>query len=162
YEKELIDALEQVILAALADRQPARLEWGVGEVGFAKNRRTAGGPVDHDLPVLVVRSADDDAIRAVYLSYACHCVTLSDNRISGDWAGFAQQAIEQRHPGAVALVSIGCGSDSNPDTGVTGKNVAAAAAQGAEIADEVERLVRTQPRAIAGERTPTLNHMALP
>src|SRR5262249_50725251 len=52
---ELTDRLEAVALDALGDLQPAKLSWGVGKVTFAVNRRTKGGPVDHDLPVLVVR-----------------------------------------------------------------------------------------------------------
>src|SRR5207237_7719913 len=55
YTAELTDKLEKVAVAALADRKPARLSWGIGTVGFAVNRRTKGGPVDHDLPMLVVR-----------------------------------------------------------------------------------------------------------
>ena len=66
---------------------------GVGPVAFAVNRRTKGGPLYHDLPVLVARDPKGK-VRAVYTSYACHCVTLSDNKISGDWAGYAQQAIQ--------------------------------------------------------------------
>src|SRR5207302_1083419 len=79
YSAELTDRLEQVALAALAARQPARLSWGIGQVTFAKNRRPIGGPVDHDLPVLVVRGLQG-AVRAVYVNYACHCVTLSNNK----------------------------------------------------------------------------------
>ena len=75
--------------------------------------------------------ADQARPRAIYVTYACHCVTLSDNKISGDWAGYAPRAIEIKHPGAMALVSIGCGSDSNPSSGVTGdKTDVAAAARG--------------------------------
>lgn len=162
YDAELTDALEKVALAALAERRPSRLEWAVGKVGFAKNRRTPGGPVDHDLPMLVVRDAADDAIRAIYVTYACHCVTLSDNKISGDWAGYAQQAIEAKHPGAIALVSIGCGSDSNPDSGVTGANTAAAAGQGAQIAEEVERLLAGTLKPITGQASATLEWIELP
>lgn len=140
YTAELTDRLEQVSLAALKDRKPARLSWGVGSAAFAKNRRTAGGPIDHDLPLLAVKDLDGK-LRAVWVSYACHAVTLSNNRISGDWAGYAQAAIEKNHPGAVALVSIGCGADQNPLSGVTGDKVEIAAGQGAEIAAEVERLL---------------------
>lgn len=43
YTRELTEHLQRVALAALADRQPARLEWSVGKVTFARNRRTAGG-----------------------------------------------------------------------------------------------------------------------
>jgi putative membrane-bound dehydrogenase-like protein len=162
YTAELTDALEQVALAALADRAPSTLSWAVGKVGFAVNRRTPGGPVDHDLPILVVKSAADGSVRAIYLSYACHCVTLSDNKISGDWAGYAQEAIERTHPGVVALVSIGCGSDSNPNSGVTGSNTAAAADQGAQICDEVDRLLAGTLKSVSGALTAVLSHIDLP
>ncbi|HEX6960804.1 MAG TPA: neutral/alkaline non-lysosomal ceramidase N-terminal domain-containing protein [Lacipirellula sp.] len=162
YTAELTDWLEEVAVKALADRKPAKLSWAVGTVKFAMNRRTPGGPVDHDLPVLVVRSAEDDRIRAIYTTYACHCVTLSDNKISGDWAGFAQHAIEANHPGAIAMVSIGCGSDSNPNSGVTGGNYAAAADQGAQIAEEVERLLAGKQKPIAGSLAATFANIDLP
>ncbi|MCC6491582.1 MAG: neutral/alkaline non-lysosomal ceramidase N-terminal domain-containing protein [Pirellulales bacterium] len=161
YTAELTDAMERSALEALADRKPATLEWAVGSVGFAMNRRTPGGPVDHDLPVLVVKSPAG-AIRAIYVTYACHCVTLSDNKISGDWSGFAQDAMQRNHDGAIALVSIGCGSDSNPNSGVTGANTAAAAEQGAQIADEVERLLHGALTPVDGPLSVTLAHIDLP
>lgn len=162
YTAELIDALEKVALEALANRQPSTLEWSVGQVRFAKNRRTEGGPVDHDLPMLVVKNPSDESIRAIYVTYACHCVTLSDNKISGDWAGYAQEAIEHKHPGAIALVSIGCGSDSNPSSGVTGSNVAAAAEQGGEIATEVDRLLSGNLKPVSGAIAATMQSIDLP
>ncbi len=125
---------------ALEQMAPAKLQWTVGEVGFARNRRTPGGPVDHRLPTLFVLSPQGD-VRAVYVTYACHCVTLSHNKISGDWAGYAQEWLERKFPKAIALVSIGCGSDANPDSGVTGDRVDVASAQGAQIADEAARLL---------------------
>src|SRR5688572_12605870 len=82
YTKELADHIEKAALAALADRKPGRLEFGIGAGDLAMNRRTKGGPVDHDLPVLAVR-APDGKLRGVYVSYACHCVTLSNNKVSG-------------------------------------------------------------------------------
>ena len=91
YTVVFLDKLEKVALAALKDPQRATLWWGVGTVGFAGNRRTAGGPIDHDLPVLVIRDAKTEKVRAVYTSYACHCVTLSHNKIGGDWAGYAAE-----------------------------------------------------------------------
>ena len=152
YTKELADHLERVALAAIADCVPGQLEWGLGSVGFAINRRAMRdgrvvgigvnpkGPVDHDIPLLVVKSPAGE-VRAVYASYACHCVTLSNNKISGDWAGFAQLAIEKQWPGAISLISIGCGADINPSSGVTGDNVEVAAEQGQQIATEVKRLI---------------------
>src|SRR5579883_701399 len=161
YTADLTDKLEKVALAALADRKPARLSWGIGKVGFAINRRTKGGPVDHDLPILVVRDLKGK-VQAVYVSYACHCVTLSNNKISGDWAGFAQELIQDDFPGAIALVSGGCGADSNPNSGVTGDKVEIASRQGAEIAREVKHLVNGYLTPMTGKITTAVLRFELP
>jgi len=161
YTKEFINALERAALEAVADLRPARVSWGRGSVGFAVNRRTAGGPVDHDLPVLLVAEPDGKP-RAVYFSYACHCVTLSDNNIGGDWAGFAQLDIEARHPGVVALASVGCGADSNPSSGVTGSKVEICHAQGAEIATEVDRLLKAGLTPLTSLPDAQITHLDLP
>jgi hypothetical protein len=115
YTRELTDKLEQVALAALQDRRPATLAWGQTKAGFAANRRTKGGPADHDLPVLVARDQSGQ-VRALLMSYACHCTTLGStpNHICADWAGYAREYLERDHPGAVALVALGCGGDANP------------------------------------------------
>lgn len=115
YTRELTDHLEAVAEAALASRRPGRLLHGQGKVGFAANRRTPGGPVDHSLPILVAQDLEG-RILGVVANYACHCTTLGSqiNRTHGDWAGFAQEFIESDHPGAVAMITIGCGADSNP------------------------------------------------
>lgn len=140
YTRELTDNLERVSLAALKDLRPGRLDWAQGRAEFASNRRTKGGPVDHSLPVL--RATDlDGKVHAILVNYACHCTTLdpNDNKVSGDWAGFAQEAIEHDHPGAIALTVVGCGADSNPL-----KRLAPDGAQvnGRAIADEVNRLFK--------------------
>lgn len=115
YTAELTDKMEQVALAALKDRKPSKLAWGQGKATFAANRRTAGGPVDHDVPVLKV-TGKDGKIRALLINYACHCTTIAHdlNTICGDWAGYAQEYLEEEFPGAIALTAIGCGADSNP------------------------------------------------
>jgi putative membrane-bound dehydrogenase-like protein len=161
YTQEFTDKLEQVALAALKDRAPAQLSWGIGTADFARNRRTVNGPVDHDLPMLVVKDLRGK-IRAIYLSYACHCVTLSNNQISGDWAGYAQDLIQRDHPGAVALVSIGCGADANPNSGVTGNRADVAAGQGAEIAREVDRLLGGYLAPVAGRLSIAESRFELP
>ena len=98
--------------------------------------------MDHDLPVLAVHDREGK-LRAIYFSYACHCVTLSDNKISGDWAGFAQHTLQELFPGSIAMASVGCGADSNPSSGVTGANVTVCAGQGDQIAQEIKRLLAT-------------------
>ena len=144
YTRELTDKIEEVSLAALKDLKPARIEYGIGTHALAKNRRTPGGPVDHDLPVMAIKDPASGNLRAVYISYACHCVTLSHMKISGDWAGYAAEAIEKNHPGAIALTSIGCGADANPTSNVTGDKVGVAIEQGQQLAAATDRVLSQQ------------------
>jgi len=151
YAKELTARLEQVVLEALASRRPGRLSWTQGSVGFAANRRVlkegkwAGfgavpdAPADHSLPLLRVTDAEGK-LRAVVVNYACHNTTLRGNfkQIHGDWAGCAQESIEADHPGAVAMVTIGCGADADPCPHGT---VELCKQHGRAMADEVKRLL---------------------
>jgi hypothetical protein len=115
YTAEFLDNLEKAALQALKNRQPAHLQWGQSTAGFAMNRRVPAGPVDHDLPLLQVTDADGQTI-VVVTSYACHCTTLGPENpsVCGDWAGYAQEAIEREFPGAIALTLMGCGAECNP------------------------------------------------
>jgi hypothetical protein len=71
------------------------------------------GPVDHTVPVLAVRTPQGK-LTAVVFAYACHNTTLNFYKWCGDYAGFAQIALEKEHPGAMALFVAGCGGDQNP------------------------------------------------
>ncbi|HSI77907.1 MAG TPA: neutral/alkaline non-lysosomal ceramidase N-terminal domain-containing protein [Lunatimonas sp.] len=115
YTDRLTDQLVEVALASLEERAPALVSWGQGSMGFAKNRRTAGGPVDQSFPLMKITDPSGK-LKAVLVNYACHGTTLegSVNQIHGDWMGEAQLMIESNHPGTVAMVAIGCGADANP------------------------------------------------
>ncbi len=160
YTRELTDKMEQVALAALADRQPAGLAWSMGEVGFAINRRTATAvrPVDHALPVLRVTSLDGK-VRAIFTGYACHCTTLGFNIVHADWAGCAQQALERDFPGAIALTALGCGADQNPDPRRTMELVVQ---HGEALAAEARRLLNAEMKPIAGVLQCRTKEIALP
>lgn len=151
YTRQVVDHLEAVALAALADRRPCRLAWAEGQLGFAVNRRvlkegrwtgfgeTPTGPVDHSLPLIRITAADG-TLRGVLVNYACHCTTLtgSTNQVGGDWAGYAQEFIERAHPGVVAMITIGCGADANP---TPRGELAHAQQHGRALAEEVRRLL---------------------
>lgn len=126
YSRGLTEKLVTVIGAALGDLAPAQLSFGNGSAGFAMNRRTFAasgvknspnpkGPVDHDVPVLRVAGADGK-LRAVLFGYACHNTTLTGEfyQFSGDYAGYAQIALEKENPSATALFLMLCGADQNP------------------------------------------------
>ncbi|HET6408291.1 MAG TPA: neutral/alkaline non-lysosomal ceramidase N-terminal domain-containing protein, partial [Chthoniobacteraceae bacterium] len=161
YTREFTDKLVEVTLAAVTNAKPGRLEWGIGNLAFAKNRRTPGGPVDHDLPLLVVRGLDGK-IRAVWFSYACHCVTMANNKVGGDWAGFAMTELERDHPGAVALASIGCGADANPSERAEGDKSVPAEQQGRQLADEIRRMLTTPLKAVTAKPDTQLKSIDLP
>jgi hypothetical protein len=161
YSSELEQHLIDVASQAIADQKPARLSWGAGKVGFAFNRRRQGGPVDHDLPVLAIHGADGN-LQAVFTNYACHCVTLSDDMVSGDWAGYAAEQIQRRNPGCQAMIAIGCGADSNPRGGVLGNKAEAAEALGMEMAEEVQRVLATSLKPVTQSPEATVERISLP
>ena len=144
YTRELTNHLEAVALEALANRQLATLGWNIGSVSFAINRRSqkkgSYGPVDHSLRTL--RVVDDDGkLLAIVVRYTCHAVTMFGdfNRVCGDWPGYAQESIEQNHPGCIAMVTIGCAGDQKPNRQ---SKLEFAKEQGRAIATEVDRLLR--------------------
>jgi hypothetical protein len=164
YTREMLDKLESVAASALENRFTAMLSWNEGRVGFAANRRTQGGPVDHALPVLKVTDADGN-LRALAASYACHCTTCGGEvmQACGDWAGYAQEALERDHPGAVALIAIGCGADSNPSPrGGPDGGIALARQHGESLAAEVRRLLAAPFRPLPGHLTAALMKAPLP
>lgn len=128
YTTQMVDRMVGLVGEALANLAPASIAIGEGKTTFAVNRRNnreadvpgliaAGkplaGPVDHSVPVLTV-TRPDGALAAVLFGYACHPTTLSFTTWCGDYPGFAQLAIEAKHPGAMALFVNTCGGDQNP------------------------------------------------
>ena len=172
YTKELIDAMEQAALRALAARAPGRLCWGQGSVGFAANRRVLkkgkwvgfgvnpNGPTDHNLPVLRVTDPEGK-VRAVLMNYACHCTTLGGefNQVCAEWAGYACDDIERQYPGATALMIIGCGADANPELR---RNLDDAKSHAAALAREAYRLLSTSLAPLPGRITAQFQQIDLP
>lgn len=143
YRARLLDATTQLIDETLSSLAPATLEWSRARSGFAMNRRTPAGPgkwrnspnpdgpVDHEVPVLRVKSRTvrgsgkngesdgkgengEEKLIAVLFGYACHATTLSVMQYNGDWPGYAQQFFEEDHPGTTALFLNGASGDQNP------------------------------------------------
>ncbi|MGC4056394.1 MAG: neutral/alkaline non-lysosomal ceramidase N-terminal domain-containing protein [Paludibaculum sp.] len=159
YTNNLKDQLTTVIGAALGDLQPATLAFDYGEVGFAVNRRVVtpkevlldvnpAGPVDHKVPVLRVVAANGQ-VRAVLFGYACHNTTLTAEfyTITGDYAGYAQAAVEKAFPGATALFMQLCGGDQNPNPR---SKPELAEQHGTALAAEVGRVVKTPMKPVSG------------
>lgn len=127
YAQMLRQTLIDAVGGALGDLKPAEIAHGKGSAGFAVNRRQFGangrvtigvnpqGTVDHEVPVLSVKT--DGQLRAVLFGYACHNTTLTGEfyRLSGDYAGFAQIEFEKQHPGVAGMFMMLAGGDQNPN-----------------------------------------------
>ena len=174
YSQAVHDNVVEVVGRAIQSLSPAKLSWGNGRCTFAVNRRenkpygkvaqwrTEGalkGPVDHDVPVLAVRDLDGK-LKSVLFGYACHATTLGVRQWSGDYPGYAQIELEERHPDCIAMFWAGCGADQNP---LPRSKVALAQHYGRRLADAVESVVMTSAmNAVEGELLMAYREIDLP
>ena len=151
YVQQTATKIGELIESTLAKLQPAELQYSFARAGFAMNRRlpTANGfvnspnpegPVDHTVPVLRVVS-EDDRLLGILFGYACHATTLGIQQLCGDYPGFAQQYLEESHPGAVALFLNGCSADQNP---YPRRKLELAKQHGRALANAVETALETR------------------
>lgn len=171
YTDLLAEQVLQAVTQAIENLQPGRLFVDQGTATFARNRRVLRdgiwtgfgenpeGPVDHTLPILRITDLEGKQTRGIVFNYACHCTTFGGdyNRVNGDWAGYAAKYLEETYPDAVALCTIGCGADANPER-VSARALEIAQAQGREIAEEVERLITERPATSELKSAPQANY----
>jgi neutral ceramidase len=159
YTELVYRAYAEVIAAAIADLAPAELSYELGLAGLAVNRRRARGPqsralpgpVDHDVPVLAVRSGE--SLRGIVFGYSCHTTALSGLGISGDYAGFAQIDLEKAFPGSVAMFVQNCGGDANPLPRLRGQDdeaVSLAERRGLVLSEAVRQVLAAPMVALSG------------
>lgn len=170
YTQKLQDDIVALIGKALAEMQPARLTWNKARCGFAMNRRrdytlppdhpnankapNPNGPVDHEVPALRVE-APDGTLKATLFGYACHNTSLGFYNWCGDYAGFAQEYLQEHRPGFTALFLMGCGGDQNPYPrrsdvvpGIT--DLELSMQHGRSLSNAVEMALTVNPRPVAG------------
>ena len=149
YQKWLDTRVTEVIDGAIADLKPARLATSIGRCGFASNRRPpiGIGPIDHEVPVLRVLSEDGSKLRGMIFGYACHNTVLGFYEWCGDYAGFAQLYLEERHLGATAMFFSGCGADQNP---LPRRKVELAEQYGRMLALSVDEVLASEMSLVSG------------
>jgi len=127
YPEVFIEKVCGLLEAAVADLQPARLDYTVGTCSMAINRRrtneegkctgmrpTPLKPIDMEVPVMRVVSPEDQA-RAIIFGYACHPSTMGGLEIGPDYPGFARDWVEAAYgEGCMATFLQGCGGDIKP------------------------------------------------
>lgn len=150
YTERLKKIVVETAVAATADASPAMLFHGTGVAPFVMNRREPSrrgivlghnpkGPADRSVPVLKITDLNGN-ITGVVFGTACHLTTIPprDNQLCGDFAGFAQIDLEERHPGAQVMFMQGCGGDAGPyPTG----SLELSEQHGLTLANEVDRVL---------------------
>ena len=171
YTQVLEEKLVDLISRACRHMVAAELAFGQGEATFAMNRRALRGgryviapnpqgPVDPTVPVLRVRD-ETGRLLAVLFGYACHNTTLGGDcyQYNGDYAGFAQLALETKYPGATSMFMQGCGADSNPEP--RGR-IELAEQHGDALARAVEHVLDQDMRPVHGHLAVALTRVDLP
>jgi neutral ceramidase len=170
YTQGLEQKINGAIDAAFADLQPARLTWNQARAGFAMNRRrdyslpaghpnankapNPAGPVDQSVPALRIESPEGEA-RGVLFGYACHNTCLGAYHWCGDYAGYAQEYLQQHRPGFTAMFVTGCGADQNPYPRRSGvvpgvSDLELTQQHGRSLANAVEMAMTANPIGVTG------------
>ncbi len=169
YRIELIASLVSSIGTCMKNLEPVQLLFSEARCGFAMNRRlptergfinspNPEGPVDHAVPVLQVRDPNKQ-LKAILFGYACHSTVLSLMTFSGDYPGWAQQYLEEDHPGCIAMFITGCGGDQNP---YPRREAMWAPRHGRTLANAVETGLIANPSTIKGDLKASFTRIALP
>jgi neutral ceramidase len=170
YTQFVYEQYDRCIADAIANLQPAELSFEQGLAGFAVNRRRSRGaesralpgPVDHDVPVLTIKS--DGQVKAILFGYSCHTTALGGLSINGDYAGFAQIALEKSYPQSIAMFVQNCGGDINPLPRIRGKDqpaTALAAMYGEILAEAVRQVVDGPCRQLLGPMKAVMDEIEL-
>jgi acetyl esterase/lipase len=172
YSAILEHTIVELVGQAIGDLGPCQLGWTESTASFAVNRRTnrepevpklrdegkLRGPVDHAVPVLAVRTPEGKLTATVF-GYACHATVLDGYQWCGDYPGYAQAALEERHAGTTALFWAGCGGDQNP---LPRRKVELAKDYGQQLAHAVEQALGQEMTPITSQATARFRHVELP
>ena len=172
YAQRIGEDLVRVVGDALNQMKPADVAFGEGKGSFAMNRRertpegsirlgvNPSGPMDHSVPVLRI-SGPKDQILAVVFGYACHNTTLTGEhyKLSGDFAGVAEQHLEEQAPAAVAMFLQLCAGDQNPQPRGQEEHVMT---HGRSLSTEVRRVLGTKLKTLKGPTGAALQWRDLP
>jgi hypothetical protein len=159
YTAMIYAAYDEVIGKAITNLAPADLAFGQGLAGIAVNRRrsrgpesrTLSGPVDQDVPVIVVKV--QNRITGIVFGYSCHPTALGGLSINGDYPGFAQIELEKQFPDCAAMFVQNCGGDANPLPRIRGRDAEAtelAAMYGKILAESVHQVTEDKMIPLSG------------
>jgi hypothetical protein len=174
YTRKLEDQLARLIVETCGKMRPAKLAYSEDQSDIGANRRIIrdgkcvamgvnyDGLFERTTPVLRVSDQDDRPL-AVLFGYSCHNTTLGAGvyKYNGDYAGYAQIALEKAHPGVMGMFMMGCGADSNPVTWCVSQPEKAEEF-GNSLAAAVDRALAKPLHPIRGPLTVAFDQVDLP
>jgi len=126
YPQVFMEKICSLVEPAVADLQPATLDFTIGSSSMAVNRRQLNaegkcigmrpeprGPIDMDVPILRVLTPEGQ-VRAVIFGYACHPTTMGGYLIGPDFPGYARDWIAAAYPDCLPVYLQGCAGDIKP------------------------------------------------
>ncbi len=154
------DHVTQLAKDLLFCMEPVTLSFGKSICDFNVNRRriTAAGTcimqpnpdgvVDKSVPILACHR-EDGSLAGVFFSYCCHPTILLGPKVSGDYPGQAQLALEARHREVVALYLPGIFGNVRPNLvdengRFRGGTSSDAMRCGSELADAVDEALKVR------------------
>ena len=138
YVRGFEENVREGIRGALGDLQPVRVRYALHQAHFGVNRRCPDperpgkvklgrnpeGYYDPDMPVLAFHRLEDDALVALFYSYACHPTSKSGGLVSADYPGELSRELKRVlgddlvtpfAQGAGASIAPRCGCRSDED-----------------------------------------------
>jgi neutral ceramidase len=172
YRQMLQDRIVGAVEQALTRLEPVELSFGAGVVPFVMSRREFSrnlevvigvnprGPADRTMPLLKV-ATPGGGVRAVVFGASTHNTTQTGNeyRISGDYAGFAQDYVQKQLPGVQAMFVQGFAGDSDPYPRGT---LELARQHGETLGREVMRVLDTRLTPVQGPLNLQLDFVDIP
>ena len=125
YFDGLRDRVTQLVKDLLSRMAPITLSFGKSRCDFNVNRRritpegtcimapNPDGVVDKSVPILACHQ-ENGVLAGVFFSYCCHPTILLGPKVSGDYPGQAQLALEVRHRESIALYLPGMFANVRP------------------------------------------------
>lgn len=118
YMEHFRNAIIEAAVEACAQARPAELAQTSAIVeGVRGNRIDPAGAHDPEIGILAIRSADDQKLIALSLTYALHPTVLHEDStlVSGDFPYFAKQYLRERLGDELhVLYHLGCAGDQSP------------------------------------------------
>ena len=144
FEEGIVAAAEK----ACADIRPAVWGRAIGDsTGIGTNRRDPSGPADHQMPVVIVRDAEDNS--PIALMYVCsmHPTVLHEDSklVSADFPGMTRQYLQEHVVGAdcPVLHHTGPAGNQSPRHVTRGNTFDEAKRLGRQLARAIEEAVKS-------------------